>query len=77
MGGPLRDFTIAHPIMMACFYNHVPFFINSGYTQDSRGLFGPSGADQRKAQDGCQNGQQRLDTLTGRPLRNRNQAINL
>ena len=35
----------------------------SGCTQDSRGLFGPSGADQRKAQDGCQNGQQRLDAL--------------
>ena len=28
--------------------------MNSGYAQDSRGLFGPSGADQRKAQDGCQ-----------------------
>ena len=26
-------------------------------------IFGPSGADQRKAQDGCQNGQQRLDAL--------------
>ena len=25
-----------------------------------KGLFGPSGADQRKAQDGCQNGQQWL-----------------
>ena len=37
--------------------------MNSGYAQDSRGLFGPSGADQRKAQDGCQNGQQRLDAL--------------
>ncbi len=35
----------------------------SGCTQDSRGLFGPSGADQRKAQDGCQNGQQRLVRL--------------
>jgi hypothetical protein len=35
----------------------------SGCTQDSRGLFGLSGADQRKAQDGCQNGQQRLDAL--------------
>ena len=37
-GGPLRDFTIAHLIIMVCFYNHVPFVINSGYTQDSRGM---------------------------------------
>ena len=43
------------------YYDRVPLVMNSGYAQDSRGLFGPSGADQRKAQDGCQNGQQRLD----------------
>ena len=39
------------------YYDHVPFVINSGYAQNSRGLFGPSGADHKKAQDGCQNGQ--------------------
>lgn len=45
------------------YYDRVSLVMNSGYAQDSRGLFGPSGADQRKAQDGCQNGQQRLDAL--------------
>ena len=39
------------------YYGHVPFIINSGYAQNSGGLFGPSGADHKKAQDGCQNGQ--------------------
>ena len=38
-------------------YDHVPFVINSSYAQNSGGLFGPSGADHKKAQDGCQNGQ--------------------
>ena len=45
------------------YYDRVPLVINAGYAQDSRGLFGPSGADQRKAQDGCQNGQPWLDAL--------------
>ena len=49
------------------YYNPVPFVINSGCTRDSRGLFGPSGADQRKAQGGCQNGQLWLDALWASP----------
>ena len=59
------------------YYDHMLPVMNSGYAQDSRGLFGPSGADQRKAQDGCQNGQQRLDALVRRPLRYRIQAIKI
>ena len=43
--------------ILKSYYEHVPFVINSGYAQNSRGLFGPSGADHKKAQDGCQNGQ--------------------
>ena len=41
------------------------------------GLFGPSGADQRKAQDGCQNGQPWLDAFQGVPLRYRIQAMEM
>ena len=43
--------------ILKSYYEHVPLVINSGYAQNSRGLFGPSGADYKKAQDGCQKGQ--------------------
>ena len=43
--------------ILKSYYEHVPFVINSGYAQNSRGLFGPSGADRREEQDGCQNGE--------------------
>ena len=49
------------------YYDRVPLVINSGYAQDSRGLFGPSGAEQREVQDGCQNGQPWLDALWPSP----------
>ena len=40
--------------ILKSYYEHVPFVINSGYAQNSRGLFGPSGADHKKAPDGFQ-----------------------
>ena len=43
--------------ILKSYYEHIPFVINSGYAQNSRGLFGPSGADHKKAPDGFQNGQ--------------------
>ena len=43
--------------ILKSYYDHVPFVINSGYAQNLCGLFCPSGADHKKAQDGCQNGQ--------------------
>ena len=43
--------------ILKSYYEYVPLVINSGYAQNSCGLFGPSGADHKKAQDGCQNGQ--------------------
>ena len=51
------------------YYDHVPFVINSDYAQNSCGLFGPSGADHKKAQDGCQNGQLWLSTYQDGPYR--------
>ena len=44
--------------ILKSYYEHVPFVINSGYAQNLRGLFGPSGADHKEAaRDGFQNGQ--------------------
>ena len=63
--------------ILKSYYEHVPFVINSGYAQNSRGLFGPSGADHKKAHrtvaktDSCG-----CPPLSGRPLQNRSQAIN-
>ena len=41
--------------ILKSYYEYVPLVINSGYAQNSCGLFGPSGADHKKAPDGCQN----------------------
>lgn len=43
--------------ILKSYYEYVPLVINSGYAQNSCGLFGPSGADHKKAPDGCQKGQ--------------------
>ena len=53
--------------ILKSYYDHVPFVINSGYAQNLCGLFCPSGADHKKAQDGCQNGQPWLDAFQGVP----------
>ena len=55
--------------ILKSYYDHVPFIINSDCEQNSCGLFGPSGADHKKAQDGCQNGQLWLSTYQDGPYR--------